>query len=86
MAYFSQDGSMHGWNGPNGYIPSAPVTRILCDGCAKPEVPFETITIDAGIDANGVEYAPSYTHRRQCAPWKWTPIYGASCHQCGKPA
>lgn len=80
MAYFSQNGAMHGWNGPDGYIPPAPITRILCDDCAESEVPFEIIPWP--------ESAPKDLppHRRQCAPWKWAPIYGAPCHACSKPA
>lgn len=77
MAYFSQDGSMHGWNGPHGYVPAAPITRILCNGCAQAEIPFE-------------QWPPTPNHphgiAHQCAPWKWAPVFGGKtpCDACGK--
>lgn len=69
MAYFSQEGAMHGWNGQNGYIPAAPITRKLCDTCATIEVPFH----------------PVGTIPRQMKPWKWAPYFGAHCDRCSKP-
>jgi hypothetical protein len=74
MTYFAQDGAMHGWNGRDGYVPPAPITRVLCDACAESEVPFETVRI----------FSDGTPHRRQLRPWKWAPRYGGPCHACGK--
>ncbi len=78
MAYFTQNGAVHGWNGATGYIPAAPITRALCDTCAIPEVPIEPVYYE-------VDYGPpSLHHYRQCRPWKWHPNFGSSCDTCDK--
>ena len=72
MAYFYQDGPMHGHNLPDGrYHPAAPIERILCDQCAESGlVPFTT-------DRHGLKY--------QARPWRWAPwlIGGDGCDNCG---
>lgn len=75
MPYFKQDGAMHGWNGLNGYVPPAPVTRIICDLCAELEVPFELM----GTNPDGTKF---WVH---CRPWKWAPWkMGQPCDGCGR--
>ena len=75
--YFAQDGAMHGWNGRDGYVPAAPVTRILCDTCAITEVPLEPL---------GYQPTPGVIHYHQVKPWKWAPWYGGTqtCDTCDK--
>ena len=79
MAYFAQNGAMHGsyWSGT--YVPAAPITRILCDMCAKAEVPFGETELPATLSQ------PAIIHRHQCRPWKWAPHFGAPCNKCSKP-
>jgi len=72
MAYFAQDGSMHGWNDRKGYHPGAPITRVLCDECAKKEVEIETCV-----------FADGKKHSHQKHPWKWAPFFGTTCDVCG---
>ena len=74
MAYFSQEGSLHGWNGPEGYIPASPITDVVCDDCATDVVPFEWV---------GLYENPEH-HKRQCDPWKWAPVYGGKCDKCSR--
>lgn len=78
---------MHGWNGPNGYVPAAPITAIVCDDCAKETIPFEprrTASCLSGCPLFAVDGTPMAWH--QARPWKWAPRYGgnAQCHDCGK--
>jgi hypothetical protein len=69
MSYFN--GTIHGWNGPNGYDRGKPCTRVLCDDCAEIELPLKPKgTIGRHWDTD----------------FKWAPIFGANCHRCGKPA
>jgi hypothetical protein len=66
MAYF--DGGIHGWNGPNGYVPAKPNTRILCDKCGETELPLKP---------------EGQIGRHWETGFKWAPHYGAPCHACG---
>lgn len=76
MTYFSQAGAMHGWNGRNGYVPPAPITKIVCDPCAKAgAVPFEMRR----------DWRGRFKYRMQARPWKWAPWRGGCpCDACGK--
>ena len=67
MAYFSQNGALYGSWLSGAYVPSAPITAILCDKCAQTRVPF-TLRPD--------------NSRQQSRPWKWAPVYGATCDIC----
>ena len=69
MAYFEQRGAMHGWwRSDGGYVPAAPVGRILCDDCGESELPLKPKgTIGRHWDTG----------------FKWAPHYGAPCHRCG---
>ena len=84
MTYFAQAGAMHGWNGPEGYIPAAPITAIVCDACAIETVPFEVRGTTACIWSG--KPPPFNTIWHQTAPWKWAPWFGgnATCRDCGK--
>lgn len=73
MCYFAQDGGMHGSWLSGSYVPPAPITRALCAWCASVEVTF---TVHIFPDGRG--------HWHQDRPWKWAPIYGGPCNNCGK--
>lgn len=72
MAFFSQDGAMHGSWLSGTYKPPSPITRLLCNTCALPEIPFEPVRLGDRI-----------THHRQVRPWKWAPYFGRACDVCG---
>jgi hypothetical protein len=73
--YFKQHGAMHGVNSARGFVPPAPITRILCEPCAEIEL---TPTVFGG--------QPKGTRGRHWGTgWKWAPHYGGPCDRCGAP-
>jgi hypothetical protein len=68
MAYF--DGTLHGWNGPNGYERGKPHTKTFCDECAEIELPLKP---------------KGEIGRHWDTDFKWAPIWGGACDKCGKP-
>ena len=69
MAYFN--GGIHGWNGPDGYVPPEPCTAVYCDGCAEQAIPLPPKT----GERDG--------QRHWDTDFRWAPRYGAPCHNCG---
>lgn len=70
MPYF--DGGLHGYDGPAGYVPPKPNTRIYCDACGEAGIPLPP------------ETAENRGRRHWGTGFKWAPRYGAPCHTCGR--
>lgn len=66
------NGTDHGWNGPNGYVPPKPMTLCYCAECGPKLIP-------------GFNRAPHLEGRGhwdtgfKCAPWR----VGKPCNGCG---
>lgn len=74
MPYFN--GTLHGFNGPGGYVPARPTTAIYCDACAEVAIPLAPKV--AGFD-NG--------RRHHGTDFKWCGYFGGNtpCTRCGRP-
>jgi hypothetical protein len=73
--YFN--GGLHGFNGPKGYIPAKPTTKLYCDACAPTNIPLW-----------GVEAAAKpgqHTQPHYGTDFRWAPYFGgdAICSACG---
>jgi hypothetical protein len=68
--YFN--GGMHGWNGPHGYVPSAPMTHAYCSACGPKHIP--------GFDPSPEREGRGHWDTGfRCAPWR----IGRACDGCG---
>ena len=72
MAYFN--GTFHGWNERNGFVPPEPMTRWYCDTCAETAIPLPP---KKGTDEDGRR------HHKTGFKWAYWRV-GAPCQQCGK--
>lgn len=65
------NGTDHGWNGPDGYIPPVPHTQAFCSVCAPTHIPGFDLA-RRGTEHHGTGF--------KCAPWS----VGLPCGGCGK--
>lgn len=70
--YFN--GTLHGWNGSQGYVPPTPMTLCYCEHCAPTRIP--------GWNPDHPRSPGSAHHGTgfKCAPWR----IGRPCDGCGK--
>lgn len=80
MPYFN--GTLHGFNGPGGYVPPKPTTAIYCDGCAETAIPLPTPEEHLANRKPDKAWSPGGRHWD--TEFKWAPHYGAPCMGCGR--
>jgi hypothetical protein len=80
MAYFN--GTLHGFNGPGGYVPPVQTTAVYCNTCAEAAIPLPTMEEHTKKRGQGGAWSPGGRHWD--TGFKWVPHYGAKCHKCGE--
>lgn len=73
MSWNYFNGTQHGWNGPNGYIPPVPMTHAYCRECG----PKLISGFDHALEKEGRGH---WNTGFSCAPWR----IGKPCNGCGK--